>query len=466
MNLGVKRRDIVLLIVLVLVLVAVFYYLYTYQGRNEQIQMKTTELEGLQSQVEMTKQTIAKEGLLDTRIKELESSIKSHSGKYYAEIKQENEIVNIGGLYETSAIEISSMSFDKSFSKLSELANEALSKIGVGNEEGEMPQQEEVAKQNPNFKDPISTDALQTTASAGDDSMDQLVVSLKTSMNYKGTFQDLEKFMSNIYGNQKYIVLDNISIQSDGEGMLSGNMSIVMHGLPKISELFGPDDHIYYEGVGRRASESEVYMPYETFVRAAEPTYDGGSSLYEPVVEVDPFGIKEGEVAKTLYGFEGMDYFFVPSSELVNGAVSRVSTRKQGLHGALMNYEFMEKGDDNIANLVFDKNPIIINEIADRVEMFVYTNSSFKNKLKLVLVDQFSQEHVLDMTLNYVDGEKSRNGAWAIASSPLPDSLTVPFAIERICVQGEGDVQDLSGSIIFDNLRMISMEKSNIVIPE
>lgn len=466
MSLGIKRRDAVLLIVLLLVLVAVFYYLYIYQGKSEQILTKTVELQSLQSQVDVTKQTIAKEGLLDTRITELEASIKSHSGKYYSEIKQENEIVNIEGLYETSAIDISSMSFDKSFSKLSELANDALSKIGLANEAEEIDTGSSQTKENPNFKDPISKDALQTTASSGDDSMDQLVVSLKTSMNYKGTFEDLEKFMSNIYGNQKYIVLNNISIQSNGEGMLSGNLSIIMHGLPKISELFGPDDHIYYEGIGRRASESEVYMPYETFVRPPEPTYDPGLSTFEPIVEIDPFGIKEGEIAKTLYGFEGMDYFFVPAHEMTGGSVSRVSMRKQGLYGALMSYEFMDRGDENIANLVFDKNPIIINEMADRIEMFVYTASTFKNKLKLVLIDQFSQEYVLDMALNYVDNEKGKNGSWAIASSPLPESLTVPFAIERIYVQAEGDVQDLSGSIVFDNLRMISMEKSDIVIPE
>lgn len=488
MKLGIKRREAILLVVLLLVLVCVFYYLYVYEEKEKIIAFKTAELEELKPQVDTNNQNVAKEGILDNRIKELEDSIKSYSGRYYSDIKQENEILNIQSLYETSAIDISSMNFDKSVSKLSELANEALTKINSQEDpfkEKDSSDKEKLDKENsnnPNFKDAISKDSLQITASSEAQEMDQMVVSLKTTMNYKGTFEDLEKFMANIYANPKYIVLESINIQSDGEGILSGNMSIVMHGLPKISELFGADNHIYYKGKSRRASESEVFMPYETFIKPpeiayepsyqpeTEPIYDdlNVSNEVEPEKELDPFDVKEGEIAKTLYGFEGVDYFFMASNETVNGSVSRVSNRKQGLHGALMNYEFMDKSDENVAYFVFDKNPIIVNDLPDRLEMFVYTGKAFKNKLKLVLVDQFSEEHVLDMTLDYVEAkeEDDKKSSWAIASATLPENIGIPFAIEQIYVCGAEDSQSLSGSIIFDNLRMIRMEQSDVVIPE
>ena len=95
--------------------------------------------------------------------------------------------------------------------------------------------------------------------------MDQAVITLTTGINYKGSFEDLERFLRNIYSNKKYIVLKDVTIQSNGEGELSGNLSIAMHGLPAISALFGPDNHIYYEGVTRRASQADVYLPYDTF---------------------------------------------------------------------------------------------------------------------------------------------------------------------------------------------------------
>ena len=145
---------------------------------------------------------------------------------------------------------------------------------------------------------------------------------------------------------------------------------------------------------------------------------------------------------------------------MTNGSVTRVAKRKQGLYGALLNFDFMEFASDNEANLVFDKNPIIVNEVADRIELFVFTKGQFKNEIYLVLVDQFSQEHMLKMDIKYIsekeDAENKTNDGWGIASAKFPLSMTSPFAIERIVVKGGDEARDLSGSIVFDNLRMVS----------
>lgn len=501
MKLGLKRKDVVLLLSLLLIIIGLVYYFYVYVDKSAELDSKKVELENLKTQTERARQTIATEGLLDARLLELEKNIKEFSEKYYGDIKQENEIVNIGSLYETSAIDIQSMNFTTEVSKLSELANRALEMINhninplgdsaqasadsSAGEESAQPSEstdgesdaqttessgEDAQAQNasdspsnPNFEKAIEKDSLERTAQSTDDSMDQAVVTLTTSINYKGSFEDLERFMRNIYSNKKYIVLRDVSIQSNGEGELSGNLSISMHGLPAISALFGPDNHIYYEGVTRRASQADVYTPYDTFKKpqVADVT---SPDVTTPELEKDPFGVEEGEIAKTLYGFEGADYFFVPGNETTNGSVTRVAKRKQGLYGALLNFDFMEFSYDNEANLVFDKNPIIVNEIADRIELFVFTRGQFKNEIYLVLVDQFSQEHMLKMDIRYVSEDKEEADAkdgWGIASAEFPLSMTSPFAIERIVIKGGDEAQQLSGSIVFDNLRMVSMGSSD-----
>lgn len=523
MKLGLKRKDVVLLLSLLLIIIGLLYYFYVYIDKSADLDSKRTELENLKVQTENTRQTIATEGLLDTRLLELEKNIKEFSEKYYGDIKQENEIVNIGTLYETSAIDIQSMNFTHEVSKLSELANAALEMIehntnplGEAAQEpatstdSETPAEPEApadstapegdagngetsetkegtesdtketessdkntavektagTPSNPNFEKAIEKDTLAKTAQVEDNSMDQDVVTLTTAINYKGTFEDLERFLRNIYSNKKYIVLKDVTITSNGEGELSGNLSIAMHGLPAIAALFGPDNHIYYEGVTRRASQADVYLPYDTFKKpqVSAPAFPEGTT---PEVEKDPFGVEKGEVAKTLYGFEGADYFFVPGNDTTNGSITRVAKRKQGLYGALLNYDFMEFAPDNEANLVFDKNPIIVNEIADRIEFFVYTRGEFRNELYLVLVDQFSQEHMLKMEIKYVnetkEDEKNKGAkdGWGIASAKFPLSMTSPFAIERIVVKGGEDAHDLSGSIVFDNLRMVTKGDSD-----
>lgn len=499
MKLGLKRKDVVLLLSLLLIIIGLVYYFYVYVDKSAELDSKKVELDNLKVQTQNTRQTIATEGLLDTRLLELEKNIKEFSEKYYGDIKQENEIVNIGSLYETSAIDIQSMNFTHEVSKLSELANKALDMINHNNnplgdtaqatentqsegettEEASDSQSSDSSKQNenventsnssknPNFEKAIEKDSLEKTAQASDDSIDQAVVTLTTSINYKGTFEDLERFLRNIYSNKKYIVLRDVTITSNGEGELSGNLSIAMHGLPAISALFGPDSHIYYEGGNKRASQAEVYVPYDTFKKpqVSAPTSPDYTS---PEVEKDPFGVEKGEIAKTLYGFEGSDYFFVPGNEMTNGSVTRVAKRKQGLYGALLNFDFMEFASDNEANLVFDKNPIIVNELADRIELFVFTKGTFKNDIYLILVDQFSQEHELKMDITYIsekddedDEEKKANDGWGIASAKFPLSMTSPFAIERIVVKGGDEAQSLSDSIVFDNLRMVSEDDSD-----
>ena len=205
MKLGLKRKDVVLLLSLLLIIIGLVYYFYVYIDKSAELDSKRVELDNLKIQTENTKQTIAMEGLLDTRLLELEKNIKDFSEKYYGDIKQENEIVNIGTLYETSAIDIQSMNFTHEVSKLSELANRALEMINHNiNPLGEVEQtatdgqnaqsaentevtsDEQTAEDsvqnakdektssspsNPNFEKEIKKDSLEKTAQVEEDSM-------------------------------------------------------------------------------------------------------------------------------------------------------------------------------------------------------------------------------------------------------------------------------------------------------
>lgn len=235
--------------------------------------------------------------------------------------------------------------------------------------------------------------------------------------------------------------------------LAQGVMVIVFTYVPIIEE-YGYKKLFNFEYDEKETQDKTPFIPYSEFVNSL---IDHSKIIeLEEFEYIDEISIKDNNDEKkrrTLYkvvnAFEEMDYFFVGNSVDVKGSTSTNERSAVGNKSAQMTYEFMNGTEKNIANLVFDKNILLLSSQVEEISLKVFSNEYSYHSVGLVIIDSSGKQFKVNLTEGvYWTG-------WQELTSTLSPEINYPCVVSRIYIDDNGEKSKLSGTLLFDDLRVL-----------
>ncbi len=473
----VSKRERVLLFVVLLLVIGAVYYLFFFSKHQPELEALETKLEESESKNDDIQLKLMQGSNLDEQISSSYDSVVSLAKRNYGLLIQENQVLLIQKMAAGTGLKINSIQFEIEVLPISEMHQnlvkyrteqlEILKKSMVPNLEKSLQQgglgtdmpsgiSEDFQEGADEFRNDDSEGTEEESAEEAYDS--SYVDELKAEISFEGSYEDIDKFLENIYAHDKEIIVEAIQFKSEliskKNVKKEGTIVLDFYGVRELASFIEADEDIFSSFTTR--GEGEAYRPYSTFVIKTNKTdVDKTKVTYTPPVKppkpVEPPKpvVPAGPVvvAKRLQGFEDTDVFFVTNDEESKGSVQRVNKAKFGTYAAQMNYDFASREHRNEANIVFDKAKVMVYSGAENILLHVNTIKPFgENKLGLCLIDATGKEH-----LAYFDIKPEAVG-WMEARTQVPEGIDYPFMIQRIFVEGVGQDQLLNSTIIVDEL--------------
>lgn len=494
----ISKKEKILLLVLFVILVGAGYYIFFFQKHNEELAFLNEEVEAKELEYDMLNSRLIAATGIEDKIKENTEKIVTISEKNYGDLKQENQTVLIKRLARDTGLIINSISYSNEITNLADLKSgyqtklldqlaeeiqrgndidvEDINQAGEAGGSGE-PGQEGMDSPEGEAEDPEAEELLQNA----------LVDVLRAEISFTGTYQDLDKYLKNIYDYNKEIIVSDFSFSTNNPETKEGNLTLSFYGVRDLKHFVSSER--IFKKKSTRGEGGLAFLPYSSFVVAKEEgeSGDGGILIKNPYDDLSKFEpnyitrednegkteegaedaqannttnsnegteadsedkeLKRDPSAVSLDSFENFDFFFV-GSKSVEGDIHPSTVAFMDSKSAKLSFNFKNPELKNRAYLVFDKNKKLIYTKSTEIGLSYFLDKDFAdNKMGLVLVDSAGTEFELYFEI------KPEKGKWRHASVQTKNEFVYPLMVQRLFVEGEGMNQLLSGTIYFDDLR-------------
>lgn len=483
----ISKKEKILLLILFVILVGAGYYVFFFQKHNEEIALMQEDLEAKEMEVDILNSRLISASGLEEKIKENTKKIVTISEKNYGDLKQENQTVLIKRLARDTGLVINSITYSNEITNLADLKSRFKSKlmeqlsddIQRGNEikVEDLEQLSEEGQSTPQG-DAADVEAEELLTNS-------LVDVLRAEINFTGTYQNLDKYLKNIYDYKKEIIVSDFSFSSDNPESREGNLTLSFYGVRDLKHFVNAEK--VFKTKSSRGQGGMAFLPYSTFVvpKEEEPAKNENTPTvknpYEDLSRYEPKEItreegnrtdqnqnntsptdkpdtqdkdkaEEGELKRDpnavgLDSFEDFDFFFV-GTKSVEGDINPSTVAFMDTKSAKLHFNFKNPELKNRAYLVFDKNKKLIYSKSTEIALSYFLDKDFAdNKMGLVLVDSAGTEFELYFEI------KPEKGKWRHAVAACKNEFVYPLMVQRLFVEGEGLNQLLSGTVYFDDLR-------------
>ncbi len=192
----------------------------------------------------------------------------------------------------------------------------------------------------------------------------------------------------------------------------------------------------YIQGIVEENREEVIETPVDN--NTGEDGTGSGENSYN-----------EEEYYETITGFEADDFFFVGSPKDVTGETGLNNNSYSGMWSGELQYNFTNGVNENIANFVFDKEVLVLNEQVEKILLKVYSDQYSYHTIGLVILDSAGKEHDIVLT----DGVYWTD--WNTLEVIPDKDITYPAVISRIYVSDNGEKSNLNGKYLFDDLEVL-----------
>lgn len=401
----ISRRDKILLIFLAVFVALAAYYYFGIVPQEEKIASMEADLALKEAQKDEIELKFASEFNLDKRIEELTAQITEASGKYFAELTQEEVLMLVAQFGEGLSMNFSDLTFADNI--------------------------------------PEGSQVKQTIA----------------NLTFTGDYTSFMSYLRNTRTFDKKVVIKDIAVQNQLAEGLTGRMQLEFNAIPSVEAYALPYKRLVTAQFNSRDLSLGPFAPYDNFV-IVQPTEPGtevptdGSEVIPGEYPEYPEYPTDGEDVdytdyrpkSQIYGFEDGAFFFVGNNTDITGFVTRSKTKIAGGYSAEMNFDFANARDFSEANLVFDTNPVMINKPADYIGLWVYAYAASNHGIGAVIIDSKGKEYRVALT-DTVDWTQ-----WKEVEAAMPVEISYPCMIQRIYVEGIGFDQKIVGKYLFDQL--------------
>lgn len=257
-----------LLFLLGCVLVSVTYYNFIYIPQSEKINALKDEKIKIETRYQEAMETIR---LLDKKqedVSSLSSEINLKSKDFYPTIIQEKIILQLDDYLKKSILK-GDIAFSEISVKSVEVIQDKSKDKGQTSFQGLVDNYKGLNKKEEGQDNSQQEDTQEQAQSSA------TVELLKASINFKGTFENVQSFISKIETSNRQIAISDVSMTVEYNGELTGSMNLEFYAIPKISERDGEYLQWSIEGdYGKKAP----FLIQKPEVVVTSPSNNEGSS--------------------------------------------------------------------------------------------------------------------------------------------------------------------------------------------
>lgn len=297
-DLKISNREKMMLIVLGVIMVIGVYYKFVYSKQISQIAELTAQQEENQGKINSMEQNKVLSEKLKKDIKIINAKILESTEEFFPSIIEEKILVILDDMINRTNIQCDSIS-------VSEAADEVLEEK---KEEGKplntletMVEQYKALEDNKNELN-LGESGEKKETDAGTDNKDKdkkaaEVKKTSIALSINGNYDDIMRFIDEVKGFYKRIVIKNISLIADGD-KLSGNMILDFYAVPKFVEedidynkwnydgSYGKNN-IFQDNSGGSVNYTQAVN--KTVNQAAETTASNATTEQDFLMKVSPF---------------------------------------------------------------------------------------------------------------------------------------------------------------------------------
>ena len=373
-----KRERNLLLVLLVAVLAFLaFWFVLTPQGKA----IGVLKEEKIHYDNEMAKinETIAKENHINKEFETLNKDFNRLSERYYQEPNQPELIQVLNEIIEEGKLEVSQLSFKDA--------------------------------------DTIEVEGVKLNA-------------LGVSTPIKGTYDDLEHFLTQLRLSDKRLVVDQLTITKDEKDKVSGQIffNAFAYGGAKPKK-----DGYFYKNVFAEESKENPFIAFEGYVDSSSSGGSGGD---------------EEEISKrtVLSDLEDDNIFFMGTSPSITGKVRRVNNPKYGKTALRTEYFLSTDYKEERAYIILDNQNISLKYPPSSIGVWAYSYGYSPVSVGMRLQDLDGRK---------IDVELEKGVGWKgwkfISASPPQDVNLYPLVLDRIYME-LGANRDDFGVLLFDRI--------------
>lgn len=274
---------------------------------------------------------------------------------------------------------------------------------------------------------------------------------ISASIPFTGDYESFLGFLKQVRQNPKKILVKNINISNNENGLVSGNVVLDFYSIPPLGAKKLSD------GIVKETPSSKLnpFSPFEGYISGILDYLDQGNKDNQPSYNTPAPTTKpspaptepEVNIKKTLLeGFETLDMFFVGNPRDVEGSVTHYTNKIQGNYSTKLQYDFILQRSNSLANAVFDKNKPTITVQPEFISLSVYSYEMSSHQLGMVLRDATGKEYHI-LLADQIDWVY-----WKTLEATLPSEITYPAEIQRIYVEGNSLDDKTNGVFLLDNL--------------
>ncbi|MEA4963873.1 LysM peptidoglycan-binding domain-containing protein [Lutispora sp.] len=378
-SINISKKEKNLLLILLVAILFWFSYKFVLIPQGKAIEKLKTDKLNYENDLIKIQEILARENGIKREWENLNTEFIRVSEKYYQEMNQSDLMHMLNGIIDSGQLEVPSMSFRE-------------------------------------------TEALELEGLQAD--------YLGVSLPFRGSFTDLEVFLSQLRNSPKRLLIDQLSITKDSSDSLNGQLSFnaYAYGGAKAKE-----DGYFYTNAYNSPNKPSPFTAFDGYVEV--PVYSGDSSDGETE-----------EKRALLADLEDDHIYYMGTGSGVTGKVSRFGTAKYGKTSIRAEYFISTDYQPERAYVVLDDQDINIKYPPPSIGIWAFSYGYSPVTVGL---------RFQDMDGRKIDVELEKGVNWTgwkyISASPPQDINVYPLKLDRVYIE-LGSNRDDYGVLLFDRI--------------
>lgn len=289
--------------------------------------------------------------------------------------------------------------------------------------------------------------------------IDELTVNkIRLSIPYKGSYEGILEIINNISIYPKKILVDNLIMDRDESGLLSGMITLSLYSLNDYTQTFKEENNL-------ELNIAEKSNPFQSFGDYIDVDYTLDEEAYQESNSQDYKLDINNEINDEIYDdkfyrilledFEKGNFDFIPSSKFIKGNTVVSNNSKSGNNSLRVEYSILAIEEENKAYIDLSENKILIKYPPESMGLWVNSYSFSPVEIGIRLKGQNNEQFdmIISKGISWI--------GWNYIEFQLPEDMELyPVQIDKIYLQLSYNREDY-GVLIFDKLEANYPKASN-----
>ncbi|SHJ71298.1 type IV pilus assembly protein PilO [Clostridium cavendishii DSM 21758] len=228
----VNNREKVLLIVLSVIVICFLYYKFVFMKQRVKVNDLLSQKIALEDDYKHLKEKVESLSKYETDVKIANAKIMDKSLKFYPVVMQEKLILEIDKLLKDSNVK-GNLSFSEA--TVNDVEDRAKGDgKNKSNNSNTQKQGEDLGKLANAYKN--KADENKKPKNDDKNAKPVSVEQMKTTLSFKGTYENVAKFLELVNNYEKIIALSSLSVANSGPSQVSGTITLEYYAIPKLSD--------------------------------------------------------------------------------------------------------------------------------------------------------------------------------------------------------------------------------------